>query len=70
MTFVFCLFRVIHFFRYAKLNCKFFAPGIYQIFCETFCYTDKNYCNDGNIHLDTSSILIEDMNQNKELNDD
>uniref|UniRef100_A0A8C6GS55 Uncharacterized protein n=1 Tax=Mus spicilegus TaxID=10103 RepID=A0A8C6GS55_MUSSI len=69
-----CFTGKLYLFRYAKLNCKPCAPGMYQMFHdllrETFCCIDRNYCNDGTGNLDISSILIEDMNQKKELNDD
>ncbi|XP_076780585.1 prostate and testis expressed protein 13-like isoform X1 [Arvicanthis niloticus] len=64
----------LYLYRYAKLNCKPCAPGMYQIFHdllrETYCCTDRNYCNDGTANSDISSLLLEDMRVVKELNDD
>ncbi|XP_031210727.1 uncharacterized protein LOC116079131 [Mastomys coucha] len=67
-------FSGLYLFRYAKLNCKPCANGMYQVFHdllrETFCCIDKSFCNDGTANSDISSLLIEDMNQKKELNED
>ncbi|XP_008764297.1 prostate and testis expressed protein 13-like isoform X1 [Rattus norvegicus] len=64
----------LNLFRYAKLSCRPCAPGMYQMFHdlmrETFCCTDKNYCNDGTANSDISSLLIQDKREQKELNDD
>ncbi|XP_052043650.1 prostate and testis expressed protein 13-like isoform X2 [Apodemus sylvaticus] len=64
----------LYLFRYAKLNCKPCAPGMYQVFHdllrETSCCINKDFCNDGAIISDTSSIVLEDLREKKELNDD
>ncbi|XP_036031645.1 prostate and testis expressed protein 4-like isoform X2 [Onychomys torridus] len=62
-----------HIFRYSKLSCKPCASGMYQVYHdlmrETFCCSDRSYCNDGTIHLDMSSLYFEDQKVQKELND-
>ncbi|XP_051011800.1 prostate and testis expressed protein 13-like isoform X2 [Acomys russatus] len=66
-------FTGIYLFRHTKLSCKPCARGMYQLYHdllrETFCCTNKDYCNDGTANLDISQIIVEDMREKKELND-
>ncbi|XP_060239481.1 prostate and testis expressed protein 13-like [Meriones unguiculatus] len=65
----------MYLYRYSKLSCKPCATGMYQIFHdllrETFCCTDKSFCNDGTANLDISTLLLETQKEmdKKLLND-
>ncbi|OBS77683.1 hypothetical protein A6R68_19928, partial [Neotoma lepida] len=56
-----------HIFRYSKLSCKPCALGLFQVYHdllrETYCCTDKSYCNDGTNRLDMSSIYFQDRKE-------
>ncbi|KAL6030290.1 hypothetical protein STEG23_036188 [Scotinomys teguina] len=62
-------------FQYSKLSCKPCALGMYQVYHdllrETFCCTDRSYCNDGTNSLDISSLYFKDQKEKekKELNE-
>ncbi|XP_042138033.1 prostate and testis expressed protein 13-like [Peromyscus maniculatus bairdii] len=62
-----------HIFRYSKLSCKPCASGMFQVYHdlmrETFCCTDRSYCNDGINRLEMSSLYFEDRKVQRELND-
>ncbi|XP_073915288.1 prostate and testis expressed protein 13-like [Castor canadensis] len=53
----------IYLFRYTTLSCRPCEAGMFQVFHdllrETFCCTENDRCNDGNINLDVSPILVE-----------
>uniref|UniRef100_A0A8C6W9V3 Prostate and testis expressed 13 n=1 Tax=Nannospalax galili TaxID=1026970 RepID=A0A8C6W9V3_NANGA len=63
----------IYLFRYTTLSCKRCGEGMSQVFHdllkETFCCTDRSYCNDGSVNSDISPILLWAQRQRKELNE-